>query len=322
MTDYKVSLDIYNGPLDLLLYLIKRSEIDIYDIPIAKVAKQYVEYIGMIEQLDPDYAAEFLVLAATLMEIKSRMLLPRPPAEEQEQEAFDDPRLELVRQLLEYKTYKDAAFELGDRGIDRSMRFERFPALRPDEPIEYELEDMQIWDLFAAFNQIMSQVGRTPVTHDVVYDDTPLSLHATDIQDRLIREGGKLTFAAIFEGRNKSEMIGLFLALLELVRQKRVSAAQDIGFGAIAIVLLDATPVTELTEEEPEADASDTDAEEEYPLEADENDLANDDIDAEPLDEEMAQFDAQLNSIETDAPLPDAGSNDENAPVAPKSPRT
>jgi len=310
MTEYKVDLDNYNGPLDLLLYLIKRSEIDIYDIPIAEITKQYVEYVEMLEQLDPDYIAEFLVLAATMMEIKSRTLLPRPPVEETEEDAFEDPRLELVRQLLEYKTYKDAAFDLGDRGVDRALRFERLPAMRPDEPVEYELEDMQIWDLFTAFNQIMSQVGRTPVTHDVVYDDTPLSLHATDIQDRLSREGGKLAFAVIFEGRTKSEMIGLFLALLELVRQKRVTAMQDEGFATIHIVLLDSTPVTELTEEALEGDVDETEDEGEYPPEP-VAELAEDD--EEVSDEELTRLDAELDAIDTEAHKPDAIVDDEKA---------
>jgi segregation and condensation protein A len=245
MQDYKVQLDIYQGPLDLLLYLIRRDEVDIYDIPIARVTEQFVQYVELLRRIDPNIVGDFLVMAATLMEIKSRMLLPRPPAEEEDEE-FVDPRLSLVRQLLEYKRFKDAA-RLAEAHEERMMRFERAPADRPDtgDPIDVELEDVQIWDLLTAFNNLMSSIGRTPMDHEVVYDDTPVSLHAADIQDRLEREGGSLRFEQIFEGRTKAEMIGLFLALLELIRQDRVRIEQEDIFAPIIVHLLDATPVTE-----------------------------------------------------------------------------
>ena len=122
MAEYKVELDAYNGPLDLLLYLIRRSEVDIYDIPIAQVTEQYVAYVTLLQNLDPDVAGDFLVMAATLMEIKSRTLLPRPPVEDDDEDDLTDPRLELVRQLLEYKKFKDAARTLDASHKRRTAR--------------------------------------------------------------------------------------------------------------------------------------------------------------------------------------------------------
>jgi segregation and condensation protein A len=249
--DYRVQLDVYNGPLDLLLYLVRRDEVDIYDIPIARVTEQYVAYVELLRALDPNTAGEFLVMAATLMEVKSRTLLPRPPIEEDDD--FVDPRLELVRQLLEYKKFKDAAESLHDAAQRRSLRFEH-PPHTPENDAEpgadaVDLEDVQVWDLISAFHELMAEVGRGPVTHDVIYDDTPIALHAADLMDRLQRAGGSLEFASIFAGLGRSEMIGLFLALLELVRQHRVRAEQDKHFDTIHIhVLDDAEPIADSME--------------------------------------------------------------------------
>src|SRR5437660_469417 len=127
MPDYRVQTDVYNGPLDLLLFLIRREEVDIYDIPIARVMQQYIEYVDTIKSIDPNVAGEFLVMAATLMEIKSRLLLPTPPADEGEAEDLSDPRLELVRQLLEYKKFKDASLELTAAAQEAAMRWPRSP---------------------------------------------------------------------------------------------------------------------------------------------------------------------------------------------------
>ncbi len=243
VTDYKVQLDVYNGPLDLLLYLIRRNELDIYDISIAVVTRQYCEYVECLRDIDPDAAAEFVVMATVLMEIKSRMLLPTPVEEAGAEEAVD-PRMGLVRQLLEYKRFKDVSRQLGDAAEEQALRWPRGP-LRPllRDPTEVDLEDVQIWDLVAAFNQLLVAIGRDRATHDVVYDDTPISLHAADILDRLSRDGNQ-PFAALFVGRGKPEMIGLFLALLELIRQARVRVEQPDPLGPIIVVLLSAEPIT------------------------------------------------------------------------------
>lgn len=252
MTDYSVQTDVYNGPLDLLLYLIRRDEVDLYDIPIARVTEQYCRYVETLASIDPNIAGDFLVMAATLMEIKSRMLLPRPPAAVESEEDLSDPRLELVRQLLEYKKFKDASLELGTAAEVQSQKWPRVPA-RPAMPApnEVDLDDVQIWDLVAVFNKLMASIGAGAATHDVVFDDTPIALHATDILDRLEREGGELGFENIFLGRSRSEMIGLFLALLELMRQQRVRIAQETVFGPIRVILISAEPITIGEEWEP-----------------------------------------------------------------------
>ena len=239
MSEYRVNLEIYNGPIDLLLYLIRRDELDIYDIPIARITEQYVAYVDLLKKLDPNLAGEFLVMAAALLEIKTRMLLPAPGPEEPAGTEPVDPRTELVRQLLEYKSFKDAAGDLGDAAHRQAMRFARRPGETEAQgaPPELDLEDAQLWDLVDAFSRVMAAIGQAAVAHEVIYDDTPIELHEADIVDRLQREGA-MTFDRIFEGRSlRSEIVGLFLALLELVRTRRVLAAQERIFGRIHVYL-------------------------------------------------------------------------------------
>ena len=242
MTEYKVALDVYNGPLDLLLYLIRREEINIYDIPIARITEQYVRYVELLQRLDPESVSEFLVLAATLMEIKSRTLLPSPPADVGDDEIVD-PRLELVRQLLEYKTYKDAARRLNEAAVQQALKHARSPVLPSPPSDEVDLERIDIWDLFDAFNRLLEQTGRREAVERIGIDDTPVALHAEDILDSIERAGGTQKFEEIFTGRTKPEMIGLFLALLELIRRKRIRVSQDRPFGPILLHLLDRTPL-------------------------------------------------------------------------------
>ena len=239
MPDYRVNLEIYNGPLDLLLYLIRREELDVHNIPIARITEQYLAYVKMLKVLDPNMAGEFLVLAATLMEIKTRMLLPAPETEEGGDDGLHiDPRADLVRQLLQYKAFKDAAGDLQSAAQIQALKFPRQPAeIAHDDEKEVDLEDVQIWDLFDAFQQIMDEIGQTPKEHEVIYDDTPIELHSEDILDRLGRDGA-MTFRNIFEGRQShSEVVGLFLAMLELIRMRKITTAQDSNFGEIQVSL-------------------------------------------------------------------------------------
>ncbi|MCP4590951.1 MAG: segregation/condensation protein A [bacterium] len=273
VAEYRVELEAYNGPLDLLLYLLRREEVDIYDIPIARITARYLEYVELLSQIDPDVLSEFLVMAASLMEMKSRTLLPHAP-EAEDDEDFADPRMELVRQLLEYKKFKDAAHELGTAAETAALKFPRHPAVAPTDRSEIDLEDVQLWDLVDAFRKILVETGQRAVTHDIVDDDTPIALHAADLVDSLERAGGIQLFESIFTGRTKAQLIGLFLALLELLRRNRIRASQETAFGAISIKLIDATPIevdeerdysystppAEDDEEEPEA-TSETDEE-------------------------------------------------------------
>ncbi|MCW5767507.1 MAG: segregation/condensation protein A [Phycisphaeraceae bacterium] len=243
--EYRVRLDAFEGPLDLLLFLIRRAEVDIHDIPVAAIADQYLEYLGELDRgharIDIELAGEFLVMAATLMEIKSQLLMPRP-AEDSEQVSSGgssdeavDPRADLVKQLLAYKRYRDLADGLERRREEWSRRSpvsavgidsDALQAAVDAASGEMHLEDVNLSDLAEAYRRVSSMlIFERLGDHQVTYDDTPIELHAADIVDRLKREAGPsgaVRFADLFAGRQHGEMIGLFLAMLELVRKQEV----------------------------------------------------------------------------------------------------
>ncbi len=244
--DYRVRLEAFEGPMDLLLFLIRKAEVDVHDIPVARITDQYLEFLKGIDRIDIDLAGEFLVLAATLTEIKARMLAPAPTharhAAIPDAGPGEDPRADLVRQLLAYKQYKDAAAALEDRQREWSGRF---PAgacgidgdrLREagEEP-GIDSDDLDIVILAQAFSRIMESVNFERLgDHKVTYDDTPIELHAADVLDHVKRAaeepggaGRGLELRRVFGGRTRSEMIGLFLAVLDLVRRRLVAVAQD-----------------------------------------------------------------------------------------------
>jgi segregation and condensation protein A len=252
LADYRVNLDIFAGPLDLLLYLVRKEEVDIYDIPIAQITDQYLRYIEMLKNLDIDVAGDFLVMAATLMQIKSAMLLPRAePALEGEE--LTDPRAELIRQLLEYKKFKDAANLLAAAADSRMEQFAR-PAslleqLSPGGEPQIDLEQISIFDLLEAFDAICKATGIGAEIRDIK-DDTPIDLYQIEILHRLQTEG-PMPFERIFEaaglmaGTGRIVMIGLFLALLELIREKLVWAEQAASSKSIYLRALTGEPAEE-----------------------------------------------------------------------------
>jgi segregation and condensation protein A len=247
LADYRVNLDIFAGPLDLLLYLVRKEEVDIYDIPLAKITDQYLRYLDMLKQLDIDLAGDFLVMAATLMEIKSAMLLPKAEPEQMAQEAAGDPRAELIRQLLEYKKYKDAANLLDAAAERQQERFGRptnlISQLVPEAEPEVDMDRISIWDLLEAFDSVCKAIGTQTYTGHI-RDDTPIDLYQIEVLHRLQTEGS-LTFERIFEAKpNRLVMVGIFLALLELIRDRLVWAEQ--GENSSQIYL------RALTEEPPE----------------------------------------------------------------------
>jgi len=245
LADYRVNLEIFAGPLDLLLYLVRREEVDIYDIPIAKITDQYVRYLEMLRQLDIDLAGDFLVMAATLMHIKSAMLLPRAQPDEVDIEELADPRAELIRQLLEYKKFKDAANLLGSAADEYKGRFGRpdviIEQLKPDAEPKVDIEQVSIWDLLEAFDSIMEATGaKFDISH--ITDDTPIDLYQIEILHRLQTEG-PMSFERIFDsGANRLVLVGLFLALLELARNGLVCAEQPDNVGAIYLRALTDEP--------------------------------------------------------------------------------
>ena len=255
--DYTVRLDAFEGPLDLLLHLIRRAEVEVHDIPVSMIAEQYVKHLEHVHTIDIDLAGEFLVMAATLMEIKSRLLTPQVRSAADgttpESRADEDPRADLVRQLLEYKRHRDAAsaldarratwerrFPAGRAGVDASMLEAALSDVVEPGAAEaiagaagdggLDMEDLSLLDLVEAFSQIIAAVNFDRLgDHQVKYDDTPQELHQADILDRLARESpsGEMPLARVFEGRTRGEMVGMFIATLELVRQRRVRVRQE-----------------------------------------------------------------------------------------------
>lgn len=232
--EYRVELDTFRGPLDLLLYLVKRNEVDICDIPIAKITDQFLDYIEIIQAIDFEWAGEFLVLAATLMEIKSKMLLPR--AEEQADADEDDPRSELVRQLLEYKKFKDATRILDEKAQERLRRVARQPTDLPGRlaPDEQPIQKVEIWDLVTAFDRLMQEVkALTPQA--IVIDETPLHVVMAEILDRLATRGPATLSQLFTPPKTRGRLLSLFLALLELIKTRRIIAEQTSPFDDITL---------------------------------------------------------------------------------------
>ncbi|MCD5402036.1 segregation/condensation protein A [candidate division NPL-UPA2 bacterium] len=230
---YKVQLEIFEGPLDLLLYLIKREELDIYHIPIARIAEQYLDYIRMMRMLNLDVAGEFLVMAATLMHIKSRMLLPQEELREEEED--EDPQAELIKQLIEYQKFKGMAEKLEERQIMQEEIFSR----GRDETMglaqkEGFLLEANLFDLLTAFSRVLTTVSEEGFT-EVVEDEATVNEKIREILD-VLRVKASLNFTKLFAGlATKVEMVVAFLALLELIRLKEVKIRQAQRFGEIRV---------------------------------------------------------------------------------------
>ncbi len=232
---YQIKLEIFEGPMDLLLHLIKKHELDIYSIPIALITQQYLEYIELMKSLDMEIAGDFLVMASTLTHIKSRMLLPPPENPESDEDGVD-PRAELIRRLLEYKSFKEAAGSLGDKEETWSQVYTRQSESAPDLPAEDEplLFDFHLFDLLAALKDVMARVP------DAKFEITAETVSITEKISQIlarIESVDSLLFADLFEGStSKLQVIGTFLALLELIKTRVVKAFQIEQFGAIRIM--------------------------------------------------------------------------------------
>jgi segregation and condensation protein A len=251
MSEYRVNLEVFAGPMDLLLYLVRKEEVDIYDIPIARITEQYIHYIQLMQKLDLDLAGDFLIMAATLMEVKSAMLLPRTEAEESQQADAGDPRAELVRQLLEYKRIKDAANMLADAAEEREQRFTRpdtiLSGLKKNDEPEVDLDQVSIWTLLEAFDAVMKATGRTS-SYSHISDETPIDLYQIEILHRLQVEG-PMSFEKIFQDKtDRFVMIGLFLAMLELMRNQLVRVEQAENKGPIYLKPLTDIPAEQAVE--------------------------------------------------------------------------
>jgi len=239
--DFRVELEIFRGPLDLLLYLVRKHEVEVTEIPIAPITEQFVAYLEVLDQLNVDDAGEFLEMASTLIEIKSRMLLPRP---EEIEDPLEDPRQDLVERLLEYKKFKDAASVLEERFRDWQQRFPRLANELPGrtrDPAAEPIHEVELWDLVSAFGRILRESSDSQPSN-IRYDDTPIHVYMQHIHNRL-KERGRLGFSELLHPTmHRSTLIGLFLAVLELVRHHGVHVVQDELFTEIWLVVDPAAP--------------------------------------------------------------------------------
>jgi segregation and condensation protein A len=234
--EYKVRLEVFEGPLDLLLYLIKRDEVDIYDIPIERITKQYLEFMSLFKMLDLEVAGEFVEMAARLIYIKSRSLLPvsaQPPEEEAEEA---DPRWDLVRQLLEYKKFKEAAAQLSIREAAREGVFPRVVEPPDATQIERPLGDVSVFDLINAFNKILKRLEDKPENLAEIFEENFSVADKIDLILKLTSSGTPLKFTELFSSAaSRAEIVVTFLALLELVRLKQLRCVQAEPFAEIEV---------------------------------------------------------------------------------------
>ncbi|MEW6170334.1 MAG: segregation/condensation protein A [Candidatus Omnitrophota bacterium] len=228
---YKLKLDVFEGPLDLLLYLVKKNHLDIYNIPIAKITEQYIQYLELMRLLDLNVAGEFLVMAATLLEIKSRMLLPQPQVEVEEEK---DPRLDLVRRLLEYQKFKEVAVNLREKEVARQQVFTRV-ALPQGESSEEVYFEASLFDLISAFSKALKEVPKE-IFYEVIKDEFTVDQKIHDILHLLLIQPVVSLQDLFGKAKNKLEIIVIFLGVLELIRLKEISIRQKGLFGSIEIL--------------------------------------------------------------------------------------
>lgn len=298
--EYKIQLEVFEGPLDLLLYLIKKEEVDIYNIPIEKIATQYMDYMNLMKMLDLNIAGEFLVMAATLMMIKSRMLLPveeRPELEEEE----EDPRWELVKQLVEYKKFKDAASKLQERELLQENIFDLGAenlVFDKEDDTEVVLGDVSLFDLISAFKDVLKnarpeEIGEIMAHRYTVADKIHLILSS-------VKAHGTVRFTDLFDvTTSKPEMICTFLGLLELIKLRQINITQNESFGEIVIRAAEKEPDMQAAEEaasiwdddsgqqdDDEGEEPGTDGDSDEELEDDSDDDDDEDDDEDEFDEE------------------------------------
>jgi segregation and condensation protein A len=237
MAEYKVQFEVFEGPLDLLLYLVKKEEVDIYEVNLTKIATQFIEYIELMRQLDLEVAGEFLVMASTLMYIKSRELLPvDQQAQTEGEDEEDDPRWELIRQLVEYKKFKDAAAQLQQRETQQENVFPRLPgkpqfeSARPAPP-----PDVSLFDLISAISNILRRFQQEETGRDIFEDKWTVS-EKIELLRRTMAGTPALRFSELFEQTtSRTEVVVTFLALLELIRLKQIVVTQASPFSEIEI---------------------------------------------------------------------------------------
>ncbi|MFC6295983.1 segregation and condensation protein A [Lactiplantibacillus daoliensis] len=235
-----IKISEFEGPLDLLLHLIRQNKMDIYDIPIAAITKQYLDYLHSMQALQLDIAGDYLVMAATLMTIKSRYLLPQAPADDEDIEEDEDPRDSLVAELLAYKVYQEAAGELRVKEQARRQHFTREAMLMPAElPTPQLTSGITVADLQAAFRQLVAKRRRAqPLTKTVTADPVTIETRMKQVRQRLVTEPEGVDFATLFTPSASDDMlVTTFMAVLELTKQAQVTLLQTAQLGPIHLYL-------------------------------------------------------------------------------------
>ena len=234
MEKYEVKLDVFEGPIELLMHLIEKNKIDIYDIPITSLTEQYMDYLEQMKHFDIEIASEFLVMAATLLLIKSRMMLPKTHVEEEQEE---DPRQELLQRILEYQQFKQVSVVLEDKAVKQSRFFAREPL---EIPVHHTPpENLSVTELWEAFRRLVA------VRKELTIPDVIVAQEEFRIEDQMIHiltlltesEKNEIRFETIFISGLRSELIASFLAMLELIRRHRIVVRQDMLFASIMICL-------------------------------------------------------------------------------------
>ncbi|MBO6584725.1 MAG: segregation/condensation protein A [Gracilimonas sp.] len=222
---YRVQLNNFEGPLDLLLFFIKKDELDIYNIPISYITKQFLDYIHMLEELDLDVASEFILMASMLMSIKAKMMLPREDSDDEEMDE-SDPRYELVQRLLEYKRYKEMSEKMAD--MDEEVRKQFMRGYPEADDVEQQatgeaLQDVTMFDLIAAFKKVLQDIERKNIVHHVEKVSTTVEEQAEFVLNRL-QEHGRQTFMEICSTlKNKIYVVVTFLAVLEMIKEQQIN---------------------------------------------------------------------------------------------------
>ena len=234
---YHVELGNYGGPMDLLLYLVRRHELDICRISLSKITKDFQQFLEVLDLLDLDLLGDFVVTASTLLEIKSREVLPQPEEEEAETE-IDETGSDLIGQLLQYKRYKDAAKVLDDRASEWLERYPRLSNDRPDTKRDRSIDrirEVELWDLVSALARIVRMPDVEKET-SIRMDETPMSVHQERIRSRIAADG-EVAFSAFFDGEKmQSRIVGIFQAILELIRHEGYRAKQPVLYGDIWVL--------------------------------------------------------------------------------------
>ncbi len=253
---YRVELDVFSGPLDLLLYLVRRNEVSIVELPIAEITRRFQQYLEVLEFIDLDLVGDFLVMASTLVEVKSRMVLPRQEEDETEPEITEDPRSDLIKQLLEYKKVKDAARALEERGTQWQ---EHYPRLADDRPLQGKdpsadrIKEVELWDLVSALARVVEKKVIEEET-SIRYDETPIATYMEQVAKR-VRAERRVAFTSFFDKTTlRSKIVGIFLAILELLRRQHFRAEQEEEFSEIWIMSPDDNANDDTDRSSPETD--------------------------------------------------------------------